>query len=82
MSITQNTTCLVAELLSCLREMQMRKNDSSACYVMNVSLCIGRFINVQSWNKALHLEERNRFFYHECFTYCGAVWGLDFTLNL
>lgn len=57
MSITQNTTCLVAELLSCLRQTQMRKNDISARYVMDVFMRIGKFINVQSWNKALRLEE-------------------------
>lgn len=45
-SITQNTACLVAELLSCLlRKMQIKKTttDISSCSVMDVSLCICRF---------------------------------------
>lgn len=82
-SITQNTACLVAELLPCLlRKMQMEKNGISACSVMDLSLCVCWFLNVQSWNKALHLDseevaQKPDFFYQWCFRYCAASFGVS-----
>lgn len=89
MSITQNTSCLVAELLSCLREMQMRKIISLPVvwwmftgtlvdlrmYSLGIKLCIQRKISILFSFSFL-------FFNNECFRYCVAVWGFDFTLKL
>lgn len=59
--------------------------------MMDAHWYIGRFKNVQSWDKAVHSEENIDFFpffsflflffFDECFRYCVAVWGFDFYLE-